>query len=112
LEVVLEENLSRIVAGLSGRSCRQSWEARKELGPGHEPELVEGFLAKIEQEIDRRVDERVAKLKPRSGSAINPATLGVCIPIVAVAGGIGHLPGLVVAFVALAFVFAVNEWRR
>jgi hypothetical protein len=88
--------------------------ARRELGPEHEEHLVAGFLARIEKEIDRRVDERVAQVAPRrrERSPLNPATLGVCIPIVAIAGGIGHLAGLVVAFVALAVVFVYAEHLR
>jgi hypothetical protein len=87
-------------------------EARKELGPEHEEHLIAGFLGRMEKEIDRRVDERLAKVRRPRESALNPATLGVCIPIVAIAGGIGHLPGLIIAFVALALVFALSEWRR
>ena len=34
--------------------------ARQELGPAHDDQLVAGFLDRIEKEIDRRVDERVA----------------------------------------------------
>jgi hypothetical protein len=88
--------------------------ARKELGPEHEDHLVAGFLERIDKEIDRRVDERVRELAPRKPrpSSLHPGTLGVCIPIVAIAGGIGHLPGLIAAFVALAFVFAISELRR
>ena len=88
--------------------------ARRELGPAHDDELVAGFLDRIEQEIDRRVDERVAALGPRKrgASVLHPATLGVCIPIIAIAGGIGHTAGLVVAFTALVVVFLVAELRR
>jgi len=88
--------------------------AREELGPGHDEQLVAGFLDRIEREIDRRVDERVAKLAPakRRPSSLHPGTLGVCIPIIAIAGGIGHLPGLIVAFLALAIVFGLAELRR
>jgi hypothetical protein len=87
--------------------------ARRELGPAHDAELIAGFLDRIEKEIDRRVDERLAKRGPRGHTPLNPATLAVCIPIIAIAGGIGHLAGLIAAFVALAFVFAVaTEWRR
>jgi hypothetical protein len=88
--------------------------ARKELGPEHEDHLVAGFLERIDKEIDRRVDERVRELAPRKPrpSSLHPGTLGVCIPIVAIAGGIGHLPGLIAAFIALAFVFAISELRR
>jgi hypothetical protein len=88
--------------------------ARHELGPAHDAELIAGFLDRIEREIDKRVDERVAARGPvkRAGSALNPATLGVCIPIIAIAGGIGHTAGLIAAFIALVIVFAVAEFRR
>ena len=36
-------------------------EARKELGREHEPELVDAFLARVEKQIDERVDQRVAQ---------------------------------------------------
>ena len=89
-------------------------EARKELGPEHEEHLISGFVDRMSKEIDRRVDERIHELAPRKPrpSALHPGTLGVCIPIVAIAGGIGGLGGLIAAFVALAFVFALSELRR
>jgi hypothetical protein len=88
--------------------------ARRELGPKHDAELVAGFLDRIDKEIDRRVDERVRELAPRKprASSLHPGTLGVCIPIVAIAGGIGHTVGLVAAFAALVIVFAISELRR
>jgi CHASE3 domain sensor protein len=85
--------------------------ARRELGPAHDAELVAGFLDRIEKEIDKRVDERVAE-RARRGSALNPATLAVCIPIIAIAGGIGHVAGLITAFIALIVVFGFAELRR
>ncbi len=89
-------------------------EARKELGHGHDQELAQGFVDRIGKEIDRRVDERVAQMAPRKrpGSPLNPANLGICIPIIAIAGGIGHTAGLIVAFTALVIVFLVAEFRR
>jgi hypothetical protein len=88
--------------------------ARHELGPTHDDQLVAGFLDRIEQEIDRRVDERIARRGPakRSSSPLHPATLGVCIPIIAIAGGTGGVVGLVAALIALVIVFAVAELRR
>jgi len=92
--------------------------ARQELGPGHDDALVAGFLDRIEQEIDRRVDARVdervgrqVQRKPRP-SVLHPANLALCIPIVAIAGGIGHVAGLIVAFTALVIVFLVAELRN
>ena len=89
--------------------------ARRELGPAHDKELIDGFLDRIEKEIDRRVDERVASRVParKGGSPLHPANLAICIPIVAVAGGVGGgLPGVIAAFIALAFIFLVAEKRR
>ena len=88
--------------------------ARQELGQNHDEQLVAGFLDRIEHELDRRVDERLARQAPRERreSAVNPATLAISIPIVAVAGGIGGLPGLILAFVALVTVFLVAEFRN
>ena len=88
--------------------------ARQELGPEHDEHLIAGFLDKMDKEIDRRVEERVRQLAPRRPrqSALHPATLGVCIPIIAIAGGLGGTAGLIVAFLALAFVFGLSELRR
>jgi hypothetical protein len=88
--------------------------ARRELGPAHDEELIAGFLERIGKELDRRIDERIAAQTPRKrqASVLNPATLGVSIPIIAIAGGIGGVAGLIVAFLALALVFTVAELRR
>ena len=88
--------------------------ARRELGAVHDDELVAGFLDRIEREVDRRVDERVAARAPvkRQMSPIHPGNLALCIPIVAIAGGIGGLGGLIAAFIALAVVFVYAESRR
>ncbi len=82
--------------------------AREELGPGHDKELVAGFLDRIEKEIDRRVDERLDHA--RLGG--HRADLGIFIPIFIFAGIWGHALGIVAAAAALAVVFVVSELRR
>jgi hypothetical protein len=47
----------------------------------------------------------------KHGSVVNPANLALSIPIVAVAGGIGGIAGLLLAFAALVTVFLVSELR-
>ena len=88
--------------------------ARRELGPGHDEHLVAGFLDRIEKEIDRRVDERLAERGParKRASALHPGNLALCIPLVAIAGALGHVAGLIVAFIALAAVFVYAESMR
>jgi hypothetical protein len=89
-------------------------EARRELGPAHDDQLLAGFLERIDREIDRRVDERISKLAPqkRRASALHPGNLALCIPIVAIAGGIAGTAGLIVAFAALVIVFLAAEFHR
>jgi hypothetical protein len=41
--------------------------ARRDLGPEYENEVVDSFLDKMGQEIDRRVDERLATAAPKAG---------------------------------------------
>jgi hypothetical protein len=88
--------------------------ARKELGPEHEEHLIAGFLDRIDKELDRRVDEKIAatRRRGRQMSSLHPGNLAVCIPIIAIAGGIGKTTGLIAAFIALALVFLVTELRR
>jgi hypothetical protein len=93
------------------RELEATLAARRELGKEHEAELVEGFLARIENEIDRRVDERVARQTRPRHSSINPATLGVCIPIIAIAGGIAGVAGLAIVALALVIIFAIDSRR-
>jgi hypothetical protein len=89
--------------------------AREELGPAHDDELIAGFLERIDREIDRKVEERVAARTPakRRGSVIHPGNLALCIPIIAVAGGVGGgFAGVIVALLALVTVFGIAEFRR
>jgi hypothetical protein len=89
--------------------------ARQELGPAHDDHLITGFLERVDRELDRRVDERLAQRTPakRRSSPLHPGNLALCIPIIAVAGGVGGgLPGVIVALVALVIVFVYAESRR
>ena len=66
--------------------------ARKELGPAHDKELIVGFLDRIEHELDAHIDERIAARTPAKRRAVRraPGNLALCIPIIAVAGGVGR----------------------
>lgn len=85
--------------------------ARRELGPGHDAELVAGFLDRIERELDRRVDERVRELGPRRRRR-REEELGIFIPIFIIAGIFGGVVGIYAAAAALVVVFLVSELRR
>ena len=87
-------------------------EARKELGPEHEEHLIAGFLEKIDKEIDRRVDEKIAARRPRTSRGAREAELGIFVPLFIFAGIWGHAWGIAAAAAALAIVFLVSELRR
>ena len=48
-----------------------------------------------------------------SATSLNPATLAIFIPIIAVAGSVGGgLLGVIAALAALVTIFLVSEFRR
>jgi hypothetical protein len=90
------------------RELEATLAARQELGPAHDDQLVSGFLDRIEKEIDRRVDERLA----HSRVGHRAADLGIFIPLFIFAGIWGGALGIVAASAALVVVFLVSELRR
>ncbi|WP_329083923.1 hypothetical protein [Streptosporangium sp. NBC_01469] len=57
----------------SDDDLRASLEARRHLGPEYEDSLVEGFLEKMDQEIDKRVDDRLAARARKESPAVRPS---------------------------------------
>lgn len=65
--------------------------ARRDLGPEFEDALVESFLDKMGQEVDRRVDERIAQRASKApardrapdGQRLALAIVSVCLGTVA-----------------------------
>ena len=99
--------------------------ARRELGRDLEPEVVDAFLDRVERGIDARIDQRLAERAPaprprRSGGgrsdrlALAIVSLGTGIPITAIAGEAGGLPGILVAWAGIVGVNAIYDgadWR-
>lgn len=97
--------------------------ARRELGPDYETAVVDGFLDRMDAAIAARVDSRVAERleQPRgkddagnSQFVLALGSLGLAIPLSAIAGGIGDLPGLIVAWAGIVGVNGAHalRWRR
>jgi hypothetical protein len=89
-------------------------EARRELGPGHDEELIAGFLERIDKAIDRRVEERVARRAPRHPNRpLRKEELGIFVPIFIIAGIFGGPAGIfAVAAVLLVVVLLQTFGRR
>ena len=85
-------------------------EARRELGPERQDEVVAAFLDRVERDIDRRVEARLARNV--SAPARDPRTLltivslAISVPLLGIGGGIAGLAGLIVVCLALVAVNA------
>src|ERR1051326_7201 len=89
--------------------------ARRELGPEHDKELIDGFLERTDREIARRVEERVSRRRgerdhQQHGLTLPPlpVQLGPMIPIVVVAGIFGGPFGVAAALAVVALLVIVN----
>src|SRR5215471_5621384 len=87
--------------------------ARQELGPDYEQAVIDGFVARIGQAIDQRVEARLAEVRPGAVSAegrrpsatrdnsqliLGLASLGLAIPLTGIGAGVVGLPGLIVCW--------------
>lgn len=112
-------------------------QARRELGPEYEDELVEGFLEKLDTAVERRVRRQLAERQmevargqghglrggaPGSASPAYPAGLGprlwlavtslvLAIPLSAIAAVNTGLPGLLVCWGGIVGVNALQASR-
>lgn len=96
-------------------------EARRELGQELEPHVIDGFVERIEKRIDARVDTRLAQRgrgskgddKERDASlGMALGSMGLGIPLSAIAGGIAGPPGLLIAWVGIVLVNVAYAFGR
>ncbi|MDX6478223.1 MAG: hypothetical protein QOG29_810 [Gaiellaceae bacterium] len=83
-----------------------SIEARRELGRDHEPELVESFVARIEERLAKRPSGHLpARREGREGSFVL-ALLSVAagIPLTAIALNLSGLAALLVVWIGIVLV--------
>lgn len=104
--------------------------ARRELGEEYESALVDSFLEKVDQRIDSTVDRRVRRHlgeqqlvvargsgRPRPTDSwgerfgFGVVSLVLAIPLSAIGGGVGHLPGLVTAWIGIVGVNVAQVLR-
>ncbi|MEW9521543.1 hypothetical protein [Streptomyces tubercidicus] len=108
-------------------------QTRKELGPEYESELLESFLEKLDENVDRRVRRQLAEqqiqvargtLPPRRAGngrefwerfGFAALSLALAIPLSAIGAGIAGLPGLLVTWAGIVGVNAAHgtvPWLR
>src|SRR5690242_9745853 len=94
-------------------------QARRELGPAYEPEIVDSMVEKIEKRLDERQQER--RLPARAGHAspsvlLGSIALGIPVTAVALSNTHGSAGGVIVAIIAWLAIAVANMtyygWRR
>ena len=78
-------------------------EARRELGPDYEDPVLDAFMEKLERRLDERVKRTPAEREP-SAAAVPLASIGMGIPITAIAGGTGGVAGILIAWIGIVLV--------
>jgi|GEM_PF-6082130 len=114
--------------GPSSDDVAGSIAARKALGPDAEEAVIRAFLERTGQEIDRRVDERLASQPATPPPAVPPSgqrvdhtpfilaivSVGAGIPLTGIATQLhgGTLPGIVIIWLGLVLINVVYGRRR
>src|SRR4029453_1928659 len=89
---------------------RAALEARQELGGEMEPAVIEAFVARIEQRLADREEDRERALKRRRDHQreMTLGAMGISIPLLAIAAIFTGLAGVIVVCVALAVIAIVS----
>jgi hypothetical protein len=91
---------------VSKDELRSAIAARKELGDEMEPAVIDAFVARIEARLADRADESERALKRRRNhqKEMVLGSMGISIPLLAIAAIFTGLPGVVAVCVALAVI--------
>ena len=89
---------------------RSSIAARKELGDEMEPAVIDAFVARIERRLADGVDERERALKRRRDhqKEMVLGSMGISIPLLAIAAVFTGIQGVIAVCVALAVIAIVT----
>lgn len=86
-------------------------ETRRELDESYEPALVESFMERVDAAVEKRVE---AELRARKQEGFDKelvyATMGMGIPITALAGIFGDVYGIAVAWAGIVGVNLAAAW--
>jgi CO dehydrogenase/acetyl-CoA synthase beta subunit len=95
---------------VANEEIRSAIEARRELGEEMEPAVVEAFVARIEQRLVERSEhsERALARKRNHQKEMVLGSMGIAVPLLAIAAIFTGLPGVVVVCVALVLIAVVS----
>ena len=84
---------------------RQALATRRELGPEYEDEIADSFVAKLEQRLAQR-DSQLKRRRDHQKELIL-GSMGISIPLLAIAAVFAGLPGIALVCGALAVIVIV-----
>jgi hypothetical protein len=86
-------------------------EARKELGPEMEPAVIDAFLERIERRLTESGGDREQALKRRRNhqKEMVLGSMGISIPLMAIAAIFAGLAGVIAVCVALVAIAVVSS---
>ena len=92
------------------QELRAAMEARDELGADMEPAVIDAFVARIEQRLAGRGadDELALKRKRDHQKEMVLGSMGVSVPLFAIAAVFAGLPGILAVLVALIVIAVVS----
>jgi hypothetical protein len=81
-------------------------EARRELGAEMEPAVIDAFVERIERRLQERGADRgwALERKRKHQKEMVLGAMGISIPLIAIAGGIVGLAGIIAVCAALAVI--------
>jgi hypothetical protein len=85
-------------------------DARKELGEEMEPAVIDAFVARIEQRLSAREEQKERALMRRRSHQreMTLGAMGISIPLLAIAAVFTGLPGVIAVCTALAVIAIVT----
>ncbi len=86
-------------------------EARKELGDEMEPAVIDAFVERIERRLADRgdQDDRALQRKREHQKEMVLGSMGISVPLLAIAAIFTGIPGVVTVCVALAVIAIVSS---
>jgi hypothetical protein len=86
-------------------------EARKELGDEMEPAVIDAFVERIERRLADRVDdsERALQRKRNHQKEMVLGSMGISVPLFALAAVFTGLPGVIAVCVALVVIAILSR---
>jgi hypothetical protein len=92
------------------QELRAALHARDELGTDMEPAVIDAFVARIEQRLVERAtdDERALKRKRDHQKEMVLGSMGISVPLFAIAAVFTGLPGVLAVLAALVVIAVVS----